>query len=67
LFIGVGLDNVILNNIDAFIDSVSLVDYMETNTGLCLSSTGFPSIVLNDTGTIVFSVRWVASSTRQWD
>jgi hypothetical protein len=59
---GVDLDNVILNDTDTFVDSVSPVDVRETNTGLCSSSVGFPSVILTDNGTPVFSVRWMTSS-----
>jgi hypothetical protein len=37
----VDLDNVILNDTDTFVDSVSLVDVTKTDIGLCLSSVGF--------------------------
>jgi hypothetical protein len=50
----VNLGNVIFNDTDSFVDSVSLIDVTETDTGLCLSSVSFPSIILNDTGTPVF-------------
>jgi hypothetical protein len=49
----VGLDNVILNDTDTFIDSVGLVDVTKTDTRHCLSSVSFPSIILNDAGTLV--------------
>jgi hypothetical protein len=62
----VGLDNVILNDIDTFVDSVSLIDVTEIDIGLCLNSVGFPSVILNDIGTPVFSFGWMASTTRWW-
>jgi hypothetical protein len=60
----VGLDNVILNDIDTFIDIVGLVEVIKIDTGVCLSIVDFPSVILNDTSTPVFSVRWMSSSTR---
>jgi hypothetical protein len=62
----VSLGNVIFNDTNSFVDSVSLIDVTEIDTGLCLSSVSFPSVILNDTGTPVFSLGWMASSTRQW-
>jgi hypothetical protein len=61
----VGIDNVILNNIDTFIDSVDLLDVTLTDTGHCLSSVSFSSVILNDNGTPIFSVGQKVSSTRQ--
>jgi hypothetical protein len=49
----VGLENVIFNDIDTFVDSVVLVNVTDTDTRLCLSSAGFPSVILNDIGTPV--------------
>jgi hypothetical protein len=49
----IGLDNVILDDTDTFVDSVGLVDVIEIDTRLCLNSVSFPSIILNDTGTPV--------------
>jgi hypothetical protein len=46
-----GLDNVILNDTNTFVDSVGLIDV------------GFPSVILNDTGTLIFSVGRMTSST----
>jgi hypothetical protein len=44
--------------------TVGVIDATETDTGLCLSSASFPSIILNDAGTPVFSVK--ISSTQYW-
>jgi hypothetical protein len=59
----VGLDNVILNDTDTFVDSVDLIDVTETDTELCLSSVDFPIVTLNDPHTPIFSVRRMESST----
>jgi hypothetical protein len=59
----VGLDNVLLNDTDSFVESVGLIDATETDNGLGFTSVGFPSIILNDSGTPIFWVERMVSST----
>jgi hypothetical protein len=52
-----------LNDTDSFVESVGLIDATETDNGLGLTSVGFPSIILNDSGTPIFWVERMVSST----